>query len=107
MVIAQEIFELCDGSLGCDCPSRKAGKKRVFKHGNRTSYQRGCRCTLCRNANAAYSRKLYGWKARKKSVPGHGTTARYQRGCRCKPCKAAKSAYDKQWHQKKKKEKSS
>ena len=28
----------------------------IYTHGTRNSYTRGCRCELCRAANAAYSR---------------------------------------------------
>lgn len=58
-------------------------------HGTRARYSRGCRCELCRGANAAYDREL---RARA-GLPVHGTRGGYQKGCRCDECRAANAAY--------------
>lgn len=60
-------------------------------HGTRARYSRGCRCTPCRDANAAYDRKL---RARA-GLPEHGKRGTYTSGCRCEPCRAANTEYQK------------
>lgn len=60
------------------------------QHGERRTYNAGCRCEDCREANRIYVRGRYllgypnGSRKRK-----HGTRTMYNAGCRCALCKAA------------------
>ena len=65
-------------------------KIETFKHGTVCSYNKGCRCSLCREAKSNY---------RKNSpIKGHGTKWYYDKGCRCELCKDAKSKSWKKCH---------
>jgi hypothetical protein len=47
---------------------------RVWVHGTRSAYQRGCRCGECRAANSEYLRNYV-----PKKEPVHGKVATYTR----------------------------
>ena len=53
------------------------------RHGTATGYVTGCRCSSCRNANAARLRK---YRRVGPSAETHGTVTGYVRGCRCVAC---------------------
>lgn len=61
-------------------------------HG-RPGYRRGCRCAICRAANAEMvaatrARRLARLAASSpEEDPGHGTTGGYDAGCRCEACR--------------------
>lgn len=63
-------------------------------HNHSTYTNRGCRCEVCRAAQAAYMRE---YKSRIFLMPGdsrHGTDNGYNNyGCRCAKCRAARSEY--------------
>lgn len=65
-------------------------------HGELATYSAGCRCDLCRSANAAYMRDIRKGirKTRKRwrQVSDHGTESRYQGGCKCDDCHSASRA---------------
>ena len=54
------IHELCDGSLGCTCPKKRAKIRQRRKdvsqlpHGQRSTYLKGCPCRPCNQANNEY-----------------------------------------------------
>lgn len=54
----------CTGEFGCDCPQyrnalrvRQKQNNNLRGHGTRSKYQKGCRCVVCRKANAKYQRE--------------------------------------------------
>jgi len=64
-----------------------------MKHGNRTMYNKGCRCLECKQANSDY-RKAY--RGKEKRLPAeHGERRMFVKGCRCKECSNANSEYSK------------
>jgi len=70
-----------------------------FPHGENRGYLRGCSCTGCRAANAAYKRAQ---RAKLKRVPAkqvpHGTRNGYDAyGCRCGTCTEASAAYKREY----------
>jgi hypothetical protein len=71
------------------------------KHGVYSTYvNKGCRCSQCRAANAAYHRDhrrgAYLRMVRGEVSPEHGHYATYINFmCRCDECRAAKRAYRK------------
>ena len=77
-------------------------------HGEHRRYRGwGCRCALCREANAAKQRRFRReYRQRNplppKQTPEHGTLARYHielnaGGPTCGPCRAARAAYNRRW----------
>lgn len=53
------MWALCDGSLGCSCTEKRKRAMRsglYIEHGTRSTYQKGCRCKLCRAANTQVTR---------------------------------------------------
>lgn len=84
------------------------------RHGTTSSYVKGCRCELCRAANAAYSavvrarrpkqmRKPRSDKGVKRKSDGpkeHGTFSAYKHPCRCDLCRAAAAKYNAEWRAK-------
>lgn len=52
------MYLLCDGSLGCDCVTRRAVAKRKqqIKHGSAYMYRR-CKCVVCKRGHAKRMRK--------------------------------------------------
>ena len=58
-------------------------------HGKTSSYDKGCRCDLCKKAKSDFRKNC--------PIRKHGTKWSYDKGCRCDLCKEAKSAY---WHKK-------
>ncbi len=59
------------------------------EHGTTKMYRRGCRCELCRAANAAEYRALMERYRAEGGRGEHGTVYRYKTGCRCDECRAA------------------
>jgi hypothetical protein len=71
------------------------------------SYSHGCRCQVCKDARAAYSRNQRAEAARRarpgQSVEGvkHGTRRAYKdRGCRCEQCVTAMRGIWRDWSRK-------
>ena len=70
------------------------------------AYAHGCRCQVCRDARAAYSRNQRA-QAAAQAAPGravagakHGTRRAYKdHGCRCDVCTAAMRAIWRGWSQ--------
>lgn len=70
-------------------------------HGLRSTYQRGCRCDSCREANRIEGRELTrSWRARRRLEIGcgpgggsHGEQTTFWLGCRCEPCGKAHATY--------------
>ncbi len=56
------------------------------EHGTTKMYRRGCRCELCRAANAAEYRALMERYRAEGGRGEHGTVYRYKTGCRCDEC---------------------
>lgn len=68
----------------------------VATHGTTGTYQKGCRCQLCKTAQTDYCREY----RRRRALLGfadreHGTVATWSLGCRCDECRGAKRIYDK------------
>jgi hypothetical protein len=66
------------------------------KHGAASTYDHGCRCQDCRDANAQRHKR---WRLRAAHNPqgadraGHGKAGTYNNhGCRCEPCTQAHMA---------------
>ena len=71
-----------------------------MKHGG-SGYRHGCRCRVCRSANAASSLAFTN-NADLSKAP-HGTTQGYRRwGCRCDACCAASTEYQRGYRARKK-----
>ena len=74
--------------------------------GNKATYNRGCRCKLCKKAHYSYCRKFYE-KRRKTQLspsdPRHGKYSTYVNWyCRCEKCAFAHSEIEKmKWQQRK------
>ena len=55
------IAELCTGEFGCLCALRRTGAlarmSNLLGHGTKGKYMKGCRCPVCRKANARYMRE--------------------------------------------------
>lgn len=65
---------LCDGKYGCDCPelmekikANKKRQKRSYTHGSITMYNRGCRCSVCKQFMKVRMRR---YRAKKKAEAG-------------------------------------
>ncbi|NUR65980.1 MAG: hypothetical protein HOQ47_09475 [Streptomyces sp.] len=76
---------------------RKPGRPSVdHGHGDRRTYQKGCRCAACREAFRLYAASLRAkWKSDPTSADraGHGKPSTYKNhGCRCELCSKANSA---------------
>jgi hypothetical protein len=61
----------------------------MAEHGKCGTYNRGCRCRPCTDAQAAYQR---GWRNRSRDLSAreHGNRATYNAGCRCAECREAR-----------------
>lgn len=59
----------------------------IKEHGQANSYNKGCRCEICRKAKSDYRKNT--------PLKKHGTKWGYDKGCRCDICKKAKSIF---WH---------
>lgn len=75
-------------------PKRKPGRPSVdHGHGDRRTYQKGCRCSDCREAFRLYAVELRAkWKDDPSSAnrAGHGKSTTYRNhGCRCDACREA------------------
>jgi hypothetical protein len=75
-------------------PKRRPGRPSVdHGHGDRRTYQNGCRCADCREAFRLYAAALRAkWKADPTSADraGHGKASTYRNhGCRCVKCTTA------------------
>lgn len=68
---------------------------RNITHGIRQGYSKGCRCTDCKAAWAAYNKERREARARGESQTAqHGTYGMYtNNGCRCQDCKHAAFGY--------------
>lgn len=56
-------------------------------HGRNSTYVNyNCRCTLCKQAHAAYISDYRQRKSRGLVRSNHGTYDRYMQGCRCMAC---------------------
>lgn len=68
----------------------------IHEHGEMTSYEAGCRCGLCREANTAAAlryRKERAAREKDPNDPRHGKATFYaNHGCRCDKCRAAHRA---------------
>jgi hypothetical protein len=78
----------------------------LSEHGTRSAYKKGCRCELCRAANARYKRELQAahhaqTRAEAEATGnmqspalehGKAATAEWY-GCRCEPCVRALNDY--------------
>lgn len=59
-------------------------------HGTATSYRKGCRCKVCRDAQGARAKAAY--RRKKSEVPERHNASTYkQYGCRCDTCVKANS----------------
>ena len=68
-----------------------------MRHGTRAAYERGCRETDCRAANALYHRLRRGTD-RDLSGLTHGKRSTYVNyGCPCEPCREANQLYMAAW----------
>lgn len=80
-----------------------------LRHGSPTRYRRGCHCTECRAAWAAYRRdeRMRAKSGERRRSPnygdydGHGTISSYQQGCDCDECVAAKATARGRWQARK------
>lgn len=65
-------------------------------HGKRGTYQAGCRCADCREANRLYQQAATARRSqdpRLADVAGHGSSSTYKNYlCRCTKCRAANAA---------------
>ena len=68
------------------------------RHGLYSSYQNhGCRCDLCRAANAEHKLRRRIERSLPPDDPRHGKETTYLNyACRCDPCTAAKAERDRQ-----------
>lgn len=78
-----------DGGLG----NQQLKVDKVVEHGTRRQYRKGCKCTACKAAEAAYKREQVA-RAATKTIP-HGTVQGYVYKCRCDACVQAKRDYEK------------
>lgn len=55
----------------------------ISKHGTTGSYDKGCRCEICKKAKSDYRKKA--------PIKEHGKKWSYDKGCRCSKCREAKN----------------
>ena len=58
MKVSVPMFDLCDGTMDCGCPEKKAAAP---PHGTTRRYK-SCHCAKCTEANTNYHRQ---WRERK------------------------------------------
>lgn len=76
---------------------RKPGRPPVdHGHGHPDTYQKGCRCGACRDANRVRCAQQRAARAKNPAAAdraGHGKASTYKNyGCRCTPCSKANTA---------------
>ena len=75
-----------------------------MRHGTVWTYKReGCRCELCRRANAGKCARERAARAGQEP-PRHGCSGYTNYGCRCEVCTEANKARLKAWHKARKAE---
>lgn len=77
------------------------------RHGSTAGHRAGCKCDLCRRAEAKYRkamRQFYRERGLPPDDPRHGTFNAYSNlACRCSKCKAANSKNQREYQAKRKK----